>query len=80
LPASNFAGGKLDRCLNALENAWNTGSQEPTELYELYRMKGLEKRAAEFRSKCEKTFSYDMSTYFNRVDSEFTNSPITPPK
>jgi len=74
LPAGEFSGGKLGRCLDALENAGNTGSQEPTELYELYLLKGLNTRAAAFRSKCEKTFSYDMNPYFNRVASQFTNS------
>lgn len=46
LPAADFADGKMNRCLNALENAGNTGSREPTMLDELYRMKGLNKPAA----------------------------------
>ena len=78
LPSAEFADGRLDRFLDALENAGSTGSQEPTELYELYRQKGLEKRAADFRRKCEKTFAYDLSIYFNRIDLQFTNLPAVP--
>jgi|GEM_PF-2152008 len=75
LPASAFSDGSLNQCLDMLENAGSTGSQEPTQLYALYRLKGLEKRATEFRSKCEKSFAYDMKVYFNRVDNQFSNSP-----
>jgi HEAT repeat protein len=78
LPPDEFKGGKIDRYLDVLENAGNTGSQEPTKLYELYRMKGLEKRAIEFRKKCERTLPYDMSIYFNRVDEQFTNRSVGP--
>jgi hypothetical protein len=46
LPASAFADGKMNHCLDALEKAGNTGSREPTMLNELYRLKGLNERVA----------------------------------
>jgi len=75
LPPEEFAGGKMDRCLDMLENAGVTGSQEPTSLYELYRMKGLNERAARYRQQCEKTSGYDIGYYFTRIDNQLTNSP-----
>jgi hypothetical protein len=78
LAPADFAGGRLDRCLDALENAGSTGSQEPTKLYELYRRNGLDKRAAELRRQSEQTAGFDMSYFFNRVDAQYTNSPAVP--
>jgi len=78
LAPADFAGGRLDRCLDALENAGNTGSQEPTKLYDLYRRNGLDKRAAAFRRQSEQTAGYDMSLYFNRVDAQHTNATTAP--
>jgi hypothetical protein len=74
LPAADFANGKLDRCLDALENAGDTGSSEPTRLYELYRMKGLNQRAAKFRGEHDNRFAgYDINQFYDRVDAQYTN-------
>jgi hypothetical protein len=72
LPAADFAGGKMNRCLDALENAGDTGSREPTMLYELYRRKGLNQRAAKLRSDKDKRFgAYNINQFFDRVDAEY---------
>lgn len=67
-PGQEFVNGKFDRCLDVLENAGTTGSREPVMLYELYRTKGLDQRAANYRRHCEQTFSYDVGRYFKQVD------------
>jgi hypothetical protein len=74
LPSGAFTGGKLARHLDALENAGDTGSYEPTALYELYRLKKLDDRAARFREAAEKNASYDISFYFKRVDSKLAST------
>jgi hypothetical protein len=59
----------MERCLYELENAGTTGSQEPVALYELYRSKGLHKRAAQFRQQHgNASVGYDLAQYFDRVD------------
>jgi hypothetical protein len=74
LPAAAFADGKMDLCLGALEKAGTTGSREPTMLYELYRMKGLNQRAAQFRSENDnRSAGYDLSQYFDKVDAQYPN-------
>jgi hypothetical protein len=71
-PAADFANGKLDRCLDALENAGTTGSREPTALYELYRAKGLTRRAATFRkTHGNREAGYDIELFYNRVDAKY---------
>jgi hypothetical protein len=47
LPAADFADGKMNRCLDALEKAGRTGSREATMLNELYKLKGLKRRTGE---------------------------------
>jgi hypothetical protein len=78
LPSSEFAGGNLDRCLDVLENAGTTGSQEPTQIYELYRMKGLNKRATKFRSENGKYSGYSLSGFFDKVDAQYPNNGVIP--
>jgi hypothetical protein len=74
LPAADFADGKLNRCLDALENAGDSGSSEPTMLYELYRMKGLNQRAAKFRGEHDNQYAgYDINRYYNQVDAQYPN-------
>jgi hypothetical protein len=80
LPASEFAEGKNDRALKVLEQAGNTGSQEPVSLYRLYRMKGLNGRAVKFRAENGKNSGYDLGEFFNRVDAEFPTNTIVPSK
>lgn len=70
LPDSAFAGGKLDWCLDVLEDAGNTGSREPVMLYELYKSKGLNERAAIFRRNNGNCYGFDVTIYFDRVDAE----------
>lgn len=69
LPPSAFANTAQDRYLRALENAGETGSSEPTRIYELYRTKRLYDRAANFRREYEQKARYDIAYYFNQVDS-----------
>jgi hypothetical protein len=70
LPDSAFADGKLDWCLDVLEDAGNTGSREPVMLYELYKSKGLNERAARFRRNNGNCYGFDVTVYFDRVDAE----------
>ena len=81
LPAADFADGKMNRCLDALENAGDTGSREPTMLYELNRMKGLNQRAAKFRSEHDNRFAgYDINLFYDRVDARYpTKKDISNP-
>jgi hypothetical protein len=76
MPEADFADGNMDRYLNMLENAGAPDSQGPAKLYELYRKKGLEKRAVGYRKKWEN--SYDLRYYFAQTDNEFTNQTVTP--
>jgi len=78
LPAADFAEGQMNRCLDALENAGDTGSRESTMLYELYRLKGLNQRAAKFRSEHDNRFAgYDINQYYDRVDAQYPKQPAT---
>ena len=71
LPNSDFQNGKLDWCLDVLEDAGNTGSQEPVKLYELYKTKGLNERATKFRQENGKCSGFDVTIYFNNVDKQY---------
>jgi alpha-tubulin suppressor-like RCC1 family protein/HEAT repeat protein len=71
LPDSEFQNGKLDWCLDVLEDAGNTGSQEPVKLYELYKTKGLNQRATKFRQENGKCSGFDVTTYFDNVDKQY---------
>jgi hypothetical protein len=71
LPDSEFQNGKLDWCLDVLEDAGNTGSQEPVKLYELYKTKGLNQRATKFRQENGKCSGFDVTTYFENVDKQY---------
>ena len=73
LPDSAFKDGQLDWCLDVLEDAGNTGSQEPVKLYELYKTKGLNERAARFRRENGKCSGFDVTTYFDNVDRQYPN-------
>ncbi len=73
-PDREFAEGKFNRVLEVLEQAGGTGSREPVALYELYLSKDLDKRAADYRRRCEATFSYDLRPYFEQVDRSFVKS------
>lgn len=79
LPFAAFADGKLDRCLRELENAGSTGSREPLMLYELYRMKGLNKRAAEYRNDNEQRLAvYGIGQFFDKVDAKYPMNGAIP--
>jgi hypothetical protein len=80
LPATEFADGKQDRYLQVLEQAGNTGSQEPVMLYELYKAKGLNQRAAQFRGENGKYSGYNLSEFFNRVDAKYSTNVVNPQK
>jgi hypothetical protein len=70
LPNAAFADSKLDRHLDVLEQAGNTGSREPVMIYELYRMKGMNERAARYRRHAEKEFAnYRLSEFFDKADA-----------
>jgi hypothetical protein len=79
LPPEAFAGGKLDRCLTAMESAGNSGSREPMMLYELYRMKGLNQRAQDYRGEILREFpAYNLEELLNRVDAKHAKAPAQP--
>jgi len=71
LPDSEFQNGKLDWCLDVLEDAGNTGSREPVMLYELYKIKGLSERATKFRQENGKCSGFDVTIYFDNVDKQY---------
>jgi hypothetical protein len=71
LPASDFAEGRNDRYLKVLEEAGNTGSQEPVQLYELFRLKGLTEHARQFRSRNGNYSGSSLEEFFKRVDSKY---------
>ncbi len=76
LSAESLGEAHMERCLHALENAGTTGSQEPVALYELYRSKGLHKRAAQFRQQHgNASVGYDLAQYFDRVDERLHLPP-----
>jgi hypothetical protein len=75
LPDSDFQNGRLDWCLDVLENAGNTGSQEPVMLYELYKIKGLNDRAIRFRRENGKCSGFDVTAYFDTVDKRLQQRP-----
>jgi hypothetical protein len=68
---SEFQDGKLDWCLDVLEDAGNTGSRESVMLYELYKTKGLNERATKFRQENGKCSGFDVTIYFNNVDKKY---------
>lgn len=79
LPYSAFADRKSDRYLKVLEQAGNTGSGEPLLIYELYKMKGLNRRAARFRTETEKTFGWvGISEFFDKVEARYPNNGFIP--
>ena len=79
LPFAAFANGKSDRYLDALELAGDTGSQEPLKLYELFRMKGLNKRAVRFRKANKQRIDvYGVSKFFDEVDAKYPNNGMIP--
>ena len=73
-PDAAFKDGKLDWCLDALEDAGNTGSREPVMLYELYRTKGLDERATKLRQENGKYQGYDLTQYFDNADRQLKAS------
>jgi len=76
---SAFTKGNMDRCLDELENAGDTGSREPLMLYELYRMKGLNKRAEKFRKEIEPTFAaHHMTKLLDDVDARYSRNGTIP--
>ncbi len=79
LPFAAFAEGKLDGCLSELENAGTGGSREPLMLYELYRMKGLNRRAAEYRKAHEPGLAvYGISQFFDKIDERYPRNGMIP--
>ena len=77
LPPAEFQKGRLDWCLDVLENSGNTGSQEPVKLYELYKTKGLTDRATAFRRENGKCRGFDVTQYFDQADRQLAASSQT---
>jgi hypothetical protein len=68
LPRKAFANEKLDWCLSALEKSGTAGSvEQPLKLYELYKSKGLRRRAAQFRARTEASTLFNIKPYFDTV-------------
>jgi hypothetical protein len=80
LPTAEFAEGKCDRYLNVLEQAGNTGSQEPVMLYEFYKAKGLNRRAEQYRRENGGYSGYNLGEFFNRVDAKYPTNAVNPHK
>ena len=79
LPFAAFANGRLDDCLSELEHAGATGSREPLMLYELYRMKGLNRRAAEYRKTHEPRLAiYGINQHFDKIDAQYPRNGMIP--
>jgi hypothetical protein len=79
LPYARFERGRSDRYLRMLEEAGNTGSQEPVQLYEFYKMKGLNRRAARYRSEVEASFAWaGVSQLFDKIDAKYPRNGIIP--
>ena len=79
LPFDAFAKGKAERYLNILEKSDKTGSREPQMLYELYKMKGLNRRAAKYREEYEPQFAkYGMADFFDKVDAKYPKNGTIP--
>jgi hypothetical protein len=76
LPATEFGNGKQDRYLQVLEQAGNTGSQEPVMLYELYKAKGLNRRASQFRAQNGNYSGYDLNEFFKRIDAKYATNAV----
>jgi HEAT repeat protein len=69
-PATELASGKLDKYLDALDVPPNIGSGPFQEMYRMYREKGLNDRAAQFRVKAKKRISgYDIDYFFKQIDA-----------
>lgn len=69
--AKELASGKLDQYLDALDHPPDIGSGPFQEMYQFYRDKHLNKRAARFRAEVKKRITgYDIDYYFKRVDGE----------
>lgn len=66
--------------LDALEsNYTNWSSSEPEQLYKLYRAKGLEARARDFRRRAQAAVSYDLGIYFKRADENIARERAQKP-
>jgi hypothetical protein len=79
LPFARFERGRADRYLRMLEQAGTTGSQEPLMIYELYKMKGLNKRAAKYRSEIESAFAWaSINQFFDKIDAKYPRNGMIP--
>ena len=72
-PVDAVRDGKFDRCLDAIEKGYLTGSSEPRDIYAFYLQRGMTERAKAYRAAAKKAASYDLDYYFNMVDQ----SPAT---
>lgn len=77
LPYADFADGKMDRFFNTLEQSTGSGSQERIMLYELYKMKGLNKRAAAFRNEVAKQDSWKVQ-FLDKIDAKYPKNGAIP--
>lgn len=71
LPGPELSNAENQSYLQVLEQAGNTGSQEPIMIYELYRSKGLGERANNFRRQSSTYSGQNLEEFFNRIDSRF---------
>jgi HEAT repeat protein len=71
-PTDELTSGKLDPSLDALERMHWFSSGPPTELYALYRSRGMVSRAKQFREMTRNSVPFDMDIYFDRVDQNPT--------
>jgi len=69
--AEELVGGEFDKYLDALDHPPDIGSGPFQEMYQFYRDKHLNDRAAHFRAEAKKRITgYDIDYYLKRVDGE----------
>ena len=67
-PQDEVRAGKFDRCLDALEKGYTTGSSEPRDIYAFYLQRGMTERAKKYRAAANRAASYDLDYFFKQVD------------
>jgi len=73
LPAAEFAAGKMDHCLDALEQTVGPDTGKLAKMYELERMKGLFGRAAKLRATVDVKADAYLNQSCDQADKQYPN-------
>jgi hypothetical protein len=73
LPPAEFAAGKLDHCLDVLQQTVGPDTGKLAKMYELERMKGLFGRAAQLRSASDTKADAYLTQSFDQADQKYPN-------